>query len=114
MGLSILVILLYALASARRARACIKYPQLNTWISILFQRKSPSRKPSWIASSLNWMKKWEMELLLESVSDRERGIRNDGRRASMVVLNHVWIRMENQKAFKASRMYIENGYKETT
>ena len=51
---------------------------------------------------------------MESVSDRERGIRNDGRRASMVVLNHVWIRMENQKAFKASRMYIENGYKETT
>jgi len=55
---------IHAWSSARRARACIKYPQLTTWIAVLFRHMSLPKKPSWIATSITWMKRWEKEVCM--------------------------------------------------
>ena len=48
----------HAEASARRARALVKYPNLKTWIGVLFKYPVTSKTKPWIAKGKAWIKRF--------------------------------------------------------
>ena len=90
----------YALASARRARALKKFPTLRTWIAVFMRTNPRFRRRTWITGSLTWMRRLHRAQLAESVTVKV---------AMKQVMADSWARLEATRALRASRRYGKRG-----
>jgi len=98
----------HALASARRARALVKYPTLKTWIAtVLKYPVSGQGGPSgWAAASRRWLKINALEVTGEG--------NPSPRVAYKEVLRATWEKMEMAKDDSAGAPYRERGFQGTS
>ena len=98
----------HALASARRARASVKYPELMTWVATVLKYPMGDHvgAPGWAAGSRRWLKANVPELLREG-DHSPKAAYND-------VLEAVWKKMEQAKSNSAGMPYMERGFRQTS
>jgi len=97
-------------ASARRARALMKYPSLKTWIGVLTRYPFTSRQFLWYDGGLKWMKRFCPSVEMGTPDgDHPMG----AEQAYMEVLDAVWQSIEDGNKGAASMSYVSRGYVET-
>jgi len=101
----------YAEAYASKARACVKYPSLRTWISTLTRNPCKQVGGSIVKQAHSMLEKWKRN----AKEGQDRGI-STAKEARDKVLTSVWEETEEKQKEKciAVRYYRSCGFDETT
>ena len=96
----------HAEASARRARALVKFPNLKTWIGVLSRYPYSSRQSLWYDGGLKWMRQHCSGVDSTGVGKPCENYIARAKRVYEDVLASVWESHETKPRFGASLSYI--------
>jgi hypothetical protein len=104
----------HAEASARRARALVKYPNLKTWIGVLAKYPYKTQQSTWYSGGITWMKRYNPTVNRTAMGRPSEDYKERAEQAYSEVLDAVWKSMEKGPDGKASKPYFTRRYEVTS
>ena len=101
----------HAEASARRARALVKYPNLKTWIGVLAKYPFKSSQSLWYGGGIKWMERYCKTVDSKMMGRASDGYQAKAEKAYKEVLQEVWRSM--QAGNEPFQGYSMRGYEVT-
>jgi hypothetical protein len=104
---------IHAEASARRARALVKYPNLTTWVGVLAKYPSSASMSFWYEGGIRWLKRYHPMIDRSGMGEPSADYHARAAQAYEEVLATVWKSIEESEGRAASRPYAMRGYEVT-